>query len=223
MLSKLIPNQLNLNFLNFRKNKMNESKKEMTNKQLDPAWTFNVDKIETWAYINNFLSPEECKAVIDFGNSLALQDGTTAGEKLAYIRDSKIAWIYPEPDIHWLYRKLTDAIMDMNTRFFGFNLYGITEGIQFTKYNSPGGRYGKHIDKAYNGRIRKLSISIQLSDPQDYEGGELLLWNDEEPTQTLKEQGSAIIFPSYSLHEVMPVTKGTRYSLVIWVSGEPFK
>jgi PKHD-type hydroxylase len=72
--------------------------------------------------------------------------------------------------------------------------------------------------------VRKLSISIQLTDPEEYEGGELKLYDGEEEGVLMdKTQGTLIIFPSYVLHEVMPVTKGTRNSLVTWVTGKQFK
>ena len=71
--------------------------------------------------------------------------------------------------------------------------------------------------------VRKLSISIQLTNPEEYEGGELYLYNDDKGTLMDKTQGTLILFPSYVLHEVMPVTKGTRNSLVTWVTGKQFK
>ena len=71
--------------------------------------------------------------------------------------------------------------------------------------------------------IRKLSGSIQLTDPKEYKGGELYLY-DDYPGQIMKqEQGTLILFPSYTLHEVKPVTKGERNSLVFWVTGKQFK
>ena len=100
---------------------------------------------------------------------------------------------------------------------------GINEGLQFTNYEAPSGKYGKHVDRGLNMPVRKLSISIQLTDPEEYEGGELYLYNDDKETLMDKTQGTLIIFPSYVLHEVMPVTKGTRNSLVTWVTGKQFK
>lgn len=70
---------------------------------------------------------------------------------------------------------------------------------------------------------RKLSMVIQLSDPSEYEGGELLLHLGNNPTRIERKKGLAVFFPSYILHEVTPVTKGERYSLVAWVHGKPFK
>jgi PKHD-type hydroxylase len=71
--------------------------------------------------------------------------------------------------------------------------------------------------------VRKLSISIQLTNPEEYEGGELKLYDSKEETIMDKAQGTLILFPSYVLHEVMPVTKGERNSLVTWVTGKQFK
>jgi PKHD-type hydroxylase len=97
------------------------------------------------------------------------------------------------------------------------------EGFQFTRYDAPNGYYGMHIDKIMNYVVRKLSLTIQLSSPEDYEGGELALQFDKDPKIMPKELGKMVVFPSYTLHEVRPVTKGTRYSLVAWVAGKPFK
>jgi PKHD-type hydroxylase len=99
----------------------------------------------------------------------------------------------------------------------------MAEGFQFTRYDAPTNYYGVHIDKMLNGTVRKLSLTIQLSSPEDYEGGELALYTDKEAQLMLKELGKMIVFPSYVLHEVRPVTKGTRYSLVAWITGKPFK
>jgi PKHD-type hydroxylase len=75
----------------------------------------------------------------------------------------------------------------------------------------------------YSNGTRKLSLSVQLSEPEDYEGGSLLLYNGEEPMTLPKTRGTGLFFPSYSLHEVTPVTKGIRYSLVAWFLGPRFK
>jgi PKHD-type hydroxylase len=79
------------------------------------------------------------------------------------------------------------------------------------------------VDRIVNGTVRKLSFTLQLSDPADYDGGELQLMNSKKPTIASREQGYVMVFPSYTLHEVTPVTRGTRYSLVSWVTGKPFK
>jgi len=75
----------------------------------------------------------------------------------------------------------------------------------------------------YNFNIRKLSVSLQLNKSKDYEGGDLNLYYNNNPIKMLREQGTLIVFPSYTLHEVTPITKGERNSLVAWVSGKQFK
>jgi PKHD-type hydroxylase len=75
----------------------------------------------------------------------------------------------------------------------------------------------------YNGTVRKLSFVLQLSDPKNYKGGELQIHLGETPNVMKKEQGTVVAFPSPTLHEVTPITKGKRYSLVGWITGKPFK
>ena len=70
---------------------------------------------------------------------------------------------------------------------------------------------------------RKLSFSLLLSDSDDYEGGDLLLHTQIQPTETKRKKGTIIFFPSYTLHEVTKVTKGTRCALVGWATGPAFK
>ena len=113
--------------------------------------------------------------------------------------------------------------MSLNSQFFKFDLFGLAEGMQFTKYTAPGGKYGTHIDRITGGLTRKLSFTLQLSDPADYVGGDLQLHLGDDPLKMNREQGYVAVFPSYVLHEVTPVTEGTRYSLVSWITGAPFK
>jgi PKHD-type hydroxylase len=185
-------------------------------------WQFQLDRTQNWAYTNNLFTPEECAQIIAIGNS-RLQDAKIIGNEINKdIRESQIAWLYGD-DIEFVFRRVTDAVLNLNDNFFNFDLFGLAEGFQFTRYDAPTGHYGMHIDKTLNGAVRKLSITIQLSSPEDYEGGELALQFEKDADIMPKELGKMIVFPSYVLHEVKPVTKGTRYSLVGWVSGKPFK
>ena len=121
------------------------------------------------------------------------------------------------------FQRVTGIVQSLNQQFFNFNLFGMVEGFQFTRYDAPSGFYGMHIDRYIGGNVRKLSLTIQLSSAEEYEGGELALQFGKEPEIMDKQQGKLIVFPSYVLHEVRPVSKGIRYSLVAWVTGEPFK
>jgi PKHD-type hydroxylase len=170
-------------------------------------------------------TPDECKKIIELGNSLTPMRGSVGDEGVIsdQIRKCSVSWIYPNPDTNWIFRIMTDAVLAANSTYFNFHITGFQEGFQFTKYEESEEKYTKHVDKMLNGRIRKLSVSIQLSDPADYEGGEFLTYLNEHGEPTPTDQGLGLFFPSYALHEVKPVTKGTRYSLVGWVTGDNFR
>jgi len=187
------------------------------------VWPFKLDTLESWAYWNLAFTPEECKKIIDIGNKKGLVIGETKKGKDKQYRDSTVSWLHPSDDLDWAFRKITDVVIDLNKNFFKFDLYGFIEGFQFTRYQAPSGKYKKHVDRGMNMHIRKLSLSVQLSDPSSYEGGDLVLYEQDKPTIIPKEQGKLIAFPSYTLHEVTPVTKGERYSLVAWITGPMFK
>ena len=185
------------------------------------SWVFKLDKINFYAYWNDAFTKEECEKIIQIAKNKGLIKGTTIGESDA--RKSNISWLFPSDNMEWVYRKVTDIVLNLNSRFFCFDIFGINEGFQFTNYKAPSDKYGKHVDRNINIPVRKLSVSIQLSNPEEYEGGELYLYDGDKGTLMDKKQGTLIMFPSYTLHEVTPVTKGERNSLVTWVTGKQFK
>jgi len=187
---------------------------------VDASWQFQTDKTQNWAHMDNLFTPEECAQIITIGNS-KLKKAEVDGNR-QNVRESQISWLYGS-DIEFAFRRVTDGILNVNSQFFNFDLFGLAEGFQFTRYDAPTGYYGMHIDKRFNSTVRKLSLTIQLSSPEDYEGGELALQFSRDVNLMPKDLGKMIVFPSYVLHEVRPVTKGTRYSLVAWITGKPFK
>jgi PKHD-type hydroxylase len=184
------------------------------------SWQFHPDRVQNWAYWDNLFTPEECASIIAIGNT-KLMEAEVMGDNDGY-RKSQVAWLY-SVDIEFAFRRVTDVIFSLNEQFFKFDLFGMAEGFQFTRYDAPTGFYGMHIDKCVNSVVRKLSLTIQLSSPEDYDGGELALQYESKPEMMSKEMGKMLVFPSYVLHEVRPVTRGTRYSLVAWITGKPFK
>lgn len=190
-----------------------------------PSWTLSLDKVQDWAWAENVLSDSECDAVIEYGKNLYTSQAVLAGGNvdLEY-RDSNVSWISPTQEIQWLYRKMTDFTNYINSQHFNFDLFGFTEPYQFTEYKSPGGKYNFHMDKNTNGILRKLTIVIQLTEPENYTGGELQIYRgDTDITTMQKTRGMAFVFPSWMIHRVTPVETGTRYSLVSWISGPQFK
>ena len=184
-------------------------------------WAFEQDEVATHCAIENFLSKEECQSVIDLGLSKELKKAKTfVGDDPT--RKSNVSWLWGS-DISWLFRKLTDACLYVNKHEFHFDLIGLGEGLQFTQYKPPGGKYGVHTDSGPGSAARKISFVVQLSNPEDYEGGELRLHYSDNPLVIPKRLGSICFFPSYVLHEVMEVTQGERFSLVGWATGPNFK
>ena len=192
----------------------------MTNKILNFNWPFELDRVNLYAYSDNFLSDEECEDIINIGKSKQLQKGTTGNNNINKSRNSNISWLCPNDNFQ-LYKKLTDTITNLNKRFFGFELYGISEGLQFTNYVAPSGKYDSHVDRCYETQIRKLSVVILLSD--NFEGGDFELISGDEPIKLEMKKGKLFVFPSFVLHRVKPITKGERNSLVAWVTGPNFK
>jgi PKHD-type hydroxylase len=127
----------------------------------------------------------------------------------------------------WVYDRLFRAVARVNALWFRYNLTGDTDNgaVQFTEYSGSADgaqrhHYGWHTDVGISGRpgLRKLSVTVQLSDPTDYDDGHLQFNAGEVATAT-RARGTAIFFPSYALHRVTPVTRGTRFSLVGWYLG----
>ena len=189
-------------------------------------YAFDLDQIENWAYWDNVFSSEECDLIISLANNKKKEEALINPEnslKNNLIRKSNVVWMEESSENNWIYEKLIYVVNNLKERYFKFNLFGFTEQLQFTEYNAPDGKYVYHIDRGKNMIPRKLSLVVQLTNPEKYEGGDLELWFENEPIKAKKEQGSVILFPSYTLHQVKPVTKGTRNSLVSWIGGKPFK
>ncbi|MGD8380294.1 MAG: 2OG-Fe(II) oxygenase [Gammaproteobacteria bacterium] len=177
--------------------------------------------LDKTAAMRGFLTPAECDAVIALARNTPMEKGgtTPTGEDMRG-RDSLVCFIQPDEKTEWIFARLEQALLKVN-EFFRFELHGFYEGFQLARYE-PGGHYDWHMDigEEYLS-ARKLSMSVQLSDPADYEGGEIKFFARAEPAPV--ERGSLIVFPSYLPHTVRAVTRGCRYSLVSWISGPPFR
>ena len=139
------------------------------------------------------------------------------------IRRSQVSWLDNNTNTSWLFEKLGHVVSQLNADYFKFELTGFGENLQLTNYDqSENGMYGWHQD--YGGKVsRKLSLSVQLTDPSEYEGGNLQVMTTGTPVNLRKQRGLIVAFPSYVLHQVTPVTQGSRQSLVAWISGPAFK
>ena len=188
----------------------------------NPVTVSNVFNISEINKLNNYIN------TLPYENARILE-GKGNIEKSKQ-RRSKIKWLIPNPNLGWLYEKIHQISLKANHQW-EFDIAGINESIQYTEYDSQNlDHFGWHLDLGGSiARARKISITIQLSNPLEYEGGNLEVFTggdyDDPNNRRIapKEQYSATIFPSYVLHRVTPVTKGIRKSLVIWVGGIPFR
>lgn len=187
------------------------------------GWTLGLDGCENWAWNSGIFTNSELDAIVAMGVNSELERGVTFGANDVAIRDSFVQFLYPNEITNWLFDRIAGIVMAMNERYFHFDLSSLEQGLQFTRYQAPSEHYEWHVDRAPHSPCRKLSMSLQLSDPNDYSGGDLELWFGGEPSIAPRERGALTFFPSWAMHRVTPVTEGARYSLVCWISGPPFK
>ena len=196
--------------------------------RLSPSPNFGVGEVvyETW---EDGFTPEECDRIIQYGESLSPQssvvgvtDETQNVEEA--IRKSKNSWIGLNSETEWIYAKLGNILRCMNGMHWRFDINGFHEDLQYTVYHDDNSFYRWHVDNMMMSDMppRKLSMSVQLTDPEEYEGGELQV-NDGEIHTVANDRGLVTVFPSYILHRVTPVTRGTRRSLVVWANGPGFR
>ena len=192
---------------------------------IPPVNTFGKDHSAYW---EGFLTDEEINYlanVNNWSNIAPAQIGS--GVTNQNIRSTKISWLELSNENKDIWNKLAKVVAEVNSRYFHFDLTGFYEPIQLGIYTAEDkGHYDWHVDMfiSNTNASRKLSMVLMLSDPSEFEGGELLLKSDSDEYRSLSlAKGRAWFFPSYMLHKVTPVTKGTRKTLVLWVGGPQFK
>lgn len=177
-------------------------------------------------YYSNIFTNYELEKIVAICKKLPQIQGTLGGNNInTKVRESKVSWVPINNQTLWLYQKLTDYVLDANENFFEYDLTKI-EKLQFTTYyGDKNAFYSAHLDSNFDGNIedRKLTFVLQLSDPENYRGGELQIHTSNHPSPVKKEKGLLTFFPSHTLHECTPVTSGIRYSLVGWVYGPKLK
>jgi len=188
----------------------------------EPKWKSLI--VETTGPI---FTPEQCQLIINAGRSQPVESGQVGGGAKGVVdtktRTSHISWI-PFNKMPEMYATLEKVIKQTNGNHFGFDGIQLTEPAQYTEY-PEGGFYDWHIDSDINGinepPVRKISMTCLLSHESEFEGGGLELMSDGKIARP--KQGQAIFFASFIRHRVVPITRGVRKSLVLWVGGTPFK
>lgn len=187
------------------------------------------DATTTYLVAENAFTTEELDRLVAYGDSLALQKAVLEGdswkqEDVDRVRITRTAWLAPNKETGWVYERMQAVIQGANEQFHNFELNGFAEDFQYTVYHgTEGGHYDWHMDLTTQQYPRKLSMSVQLSDPDDYEGCDLQFYGSRQLETAPRTRGAAIIFPAYIMHRVTPVISGTRKSLVAWAAGPRFK
>jgi PKHD-type hydroxylase len=188
----------------------------------EPRWRSLIVETTTPLF-----TPEQCQLIINAGRSEPVQMGEVGGGDKGTVdtktRTSHISWI-PFSKMPEMYATLERVIKQTNGNHFGFDGITLTEPAQYTEY-PEGGFYDWHIDSDVNCAneppVRKISMTCLLSHESEFEGGGLELMSEGKIARP--KQGQAIFFASFIRHRVVPITKGVRKSLVLWVGGPPFK
>ena len=173
-------------------------------------------------------TPDQCRQIIECGRSQPPQKaqvgtGKPGGGTDTSKRVTTISWI-PFKEMSHMYEDLYQFIQKANENHFGFGDIRITENAQFTEY-PEGGFYDWHMDcdtvMTHEPPVRKISMTLLLNDPLEFEGGHLELGGPGKFGEL--KQGHAICFASFINHRVQPVKRGVRQSLVVWFGGKPFR
>lgn len=171
-----------------------------------------------------FFSREECEEIIRISEEMPKRTAVTGdgvGQRTTDHRTSSLVEVYPDPSTNWIFEKLETALKQLNNQQYKFHVQGFFEGAQIYEY-PEGGFLGWHMDiaKGYMSN-RKLSMSVQLTDGSEYEGGSLEFMDFKETGP--RGIGDLIVFPAFLQHRVTRLTRGTRRAWVSWVHGPSYR
>ncbi|MEE9372266.1 MAG: 2OG-Fe(II) oxygenase [Saprospiraceae bacterium] len=179
--------------------------------------------------VPNFLHPHEISFVLEMANSLRVEQGKILGRNTnpaLVLRQSDIKWLEWNESNWWLFTKFVDKIEQLNKAIWTFDLFGVNEYFQYTEYHgmaSNRGHYDWHIDISHDGLTSNRKISFECILDDDHDGGEFSMLLGPTENKFKLNKGDVVFYPSYLLNKVYPVTRGTRRSLVGWISGPSFK
>lgn len=193
------------------------------------GFNFIKDSFSNFYCLQNFLSQEEIQAIRHWESYLNFYYGKTVGQSSYSSVDREddrycLSASVPCNDITlWIYEKIAESVKKINDEYFHFDIDRIDEKIQYLKYEECSHKFDWHMDRWDGGPSRKFAVILQLSDDNEYEGGDIELMLSKQPLKMSRHIGSLTIFPSYLMHRVTEVTKGTRHSLLCLIGGPPFR
>ena len=178
-------------------------------------------------WIENYFTAAEVDALTEiYKNSQNKKVAEVSSEGLIKedLRKSTVTFLEPNDPAHAPFiNKLAQLAIQVNFERYRFDLMGFYEPIQIAEYGE-GDFFDWHSDFSVGpASTRKLSLSVQLSHGDEYEGGDLEFMINTDHVKAPRTKGAVVIFPSFVLHRVTPITAGTRRSMVGWVTGMPFR
>jgi PKHD-type hydroxylase len=194
-----------------------------------------VARASAWPVVRvpDVFSPDACEAIRALAPLEARGGLAYGGSGLQPVegRNSHVGWLWPDDANAWVYHALNQVLQAVNEAHFQLSLQAI-EVAQLSRYD-VGDRFPPHTDFGFLHATRQLSMTVQLSPSDAYAGGDLTFltgrygeaearWDEVVGTAS-RAQGSVTVFPAHLAHQVAPVTAGERWSLVVWVRGQPFE
>ena len=179
-----------------------------------------------YIYFEQMFQPQEIEHLLKQWSSEDTQDAVMSSgsdNDEGQLRKSTVQFLDNNDLNRWVYDKLAMVVQQGNMQSYGFDLAGFKEKLQLTQY-AEGDHFQWHMDFGANEiSHRKLSITVQLSKPDAYEGGDLLFRANDKEIPAPRTQGTVVVFPSFVQHRVTPITKGLRRSIVGWAAGHPYR
>ncbi|MEH0073614.1 2OG-Fe(II) oxygenase [Pannonibacter sp. Pt2] len=176
--------------------------------------------------MKDVFTPAECAEIIALAENVEMKDGGLVGGIQHNIRRARISWLDDQGSAAFVMNRILETVATANREAFQFDITDFQERLQVAAYDETDeGHYDWHSDIGDGAiaRQRKLTIVVQLSQPDLYTGGSLDLDLGSAKWSAPREQGSATLFASFMLHRVTPVSSGRRYSLTCWCHGPSFR
>ncbi len=173
------------------------------------------------------LSAAECASLAALCADAPMRDAALVGATTAHqVRRAEIVWLDDLPQAAWVMDRLIGVTVAANRQAYGFDLTDFGESPQAARYDAArSAHFDWHADIGGGmwAMRRKLTVVVQMSEPDAYQGGALDIWAGHSPQTGPRDIGTAIVFPSFHLHRVQPVTQGVRWSLTLWAHGPAFR
>ncbi len=175
----------------------------------------------------DLFSSDECERIVAIAHAGVFRDAALIGSvQSEAVRLAQTSWLDEEGSANWIFNRLLIAFTKSNREHFELNLDEFAERMQIARYEADSGAFfdwHSDVGTSSTASRRKLTMVVQLSEADSYQGGKLETNADGTVRVASRSIGSALILPSFLLHRVSPVTLGSRYTLTLWSHGPAFK